>query len=332
MARIAFIIGERFLYWNSILLALAAAAAICVFLSLYLSTPGRGAAAAVAVPMALVLSMVLSRLVHWYCRVDSYASLWAALTNYSTGGYALMGAFAGCALTALLLRLVKLSDSMGAMLDCMSLAGAAGIALGRLASFFDGSARGMLVSSVKSLPWVYPVMNQVSGQLEYRLATFLFQSVIAAVIFAVLLVLWLRERRGGTAEDGDICLLFLLCHGAVQVALDSTRYDSLFFRSNGFVSVVQVLGAVALVLAVILFSRRMVKARGFRAWQIFLWLLIGIAIGGAGYMEYYVQRRGNEALFAYSVMSGCLLFVILLTLLIRFLAVRVEKKYHGTDD
>ena len=71
MARIAFIIGERFLYWDSILLALAAAAAICVFLSLYLSTPGRGAAAAAAVPMALVLSMVLSRLVHWYCRVDS---------------------------------------------------------------------------------------------------------------------------------------------------------------------------------------------------------------------------------------------------------------------
>ena len=63
MARIAFIIGERFLYWNSILLALAAAAAICVFLSLYLSTPGRGAAAAVAVPMALVLSMVLSQMV-----------------------------------------------------------------------------------------------------------------------------------------------------------------------------------------------------------------------------------------------------------------------------
>ena len=90
--------------------------------------------------------------------------------------------------------------------------------------------------------------------------------------------------------------------------------------------------AAVVVLAVILFSRRMVKARGFRAWQIFLWLLIGIAIGGAGYMEYYVQRRGNEALFAYSVMSGCLLFVILLTLLIRFLAVRVEKKYHGTDD
>lgn len=303
MARIAFIIGERFLYWNSILLALAAAAAICVFLSLYLSTPGRGAAAAVAVPMALVLSMVLSRLVHWYCRVDSYASLWAALTNYSTGGYALMGAFAGCALTALFLRLVKLSDSMGAMLDCMSLAGAAGIALGRLASFFDGSARGMLVSSVKSLPWVYPVMNQVSGQLEYRLATFLFQSVIAAVIFAVLLVLWLRERRRGTAEDGDICLLFLLCHGAVQVALDSTRYDSLFFRSNGFVSIVQVLGALAIGLTVIVFSVRLVRRRGFKAWYLLLWLAVAALLGLGGYMEYHVQRHASEAVFAYSMMS-----------------------------
>ena len=82
----------------------------------------------------------------------------------------------------------------------------------------------------------------------------------------------------------------------------------------------------------ILFSRRRVKARGFRAWQIFLWLLIGIAIAGAGYMEYYVQRRGNEALFAYSVMSGSLIVAILLTLLIRALAVSVERKYYGTDD
>ena len=115
--------------------------------------------------------------------------------------------------------------------------------------------------------------------------------------------------------------------GASQVVLDSTRYDSLFFRSNGFVSVVQVLGALALVLAVILFSRRMVKARGFRAWQILLWLLIAIAIAGAGYMEYYVQRWGSKALFAYSVMSACLLFVICLTLFIRRLAVTVERRF-----
>ena len=116
------------------------------------------------------------------------------------------------------------------------------------------------------------------------------------------------------------------------MVLDSTRYDSLFFRSNGFVSVVQVLGALGLALAVIVFSRRMVKARGMRAWMIFLWLAIAGLIGGAGYMEYYVQRRGNEALFAYSVMSACLLAIVCLTLVIRNLAVRVERRYHGAFD
>ena len=146
-------------------------------------------------------------------------------------------------------------------------------------------------------------MNQVSGQLEYRLATFLFQSVIAAVIFVVLLVLWLRERRRGTAEDGDICLLFLLCHGAVQVALDSTRYDSLFFRSNGFVSIVQVLGALAIGLTVIVFSVRLVRRRGFKAWYLLLWLAVAALLGLGGYMEYHVQRHASEAVFAYSMMS-----------------------------
>ena len=110
------------------------------------------------------------------------------------------------------------------------------------------------------------------------------------------------------------------------MVLDSTRYDSLFFRSNGFVSVVQVLGALGLALSIILFSVRMVKACGFKFWQILLWVLIAAGIGGAGFMEYYVQRRGNEAVFAYSVMSACLAAVIALALLIRFLAVKTERR------
>ena len=243
-----------------------------------------------------------------------------------------MGVFLGCVLAAALTRVICLHRNLPEMLDAMSMAACAGMAVGRLSALFNASDRGQVLESFRSLPIASPVNNAVSGAVEYRLATFALQSMVALALFIGLAVFYNKGQKRGKLRDGDTCLLFLLLYGASQVVLDSTRYDSLFFRSNGFVSVVQVLGAVALVLAVILFSRRMVKARGFRAWQIFLWLLIGIAIGGAGYMEYYVQRRGNEALFAYSVMSGCLLFVILLTLLIRFLAVRVEKKYHGTDD
>lgn len=332
MDKIAFYSGSTAIYWNSVILTLAAATAICFFLAFYLGKSGNGAAGFAVVPVSMVLSLVFARFFHWYCQSDSYTGFTAAMTNYAEGGYALMGVFLGCVLAAALTRVICLHRNLPEMLDAMSMAACAGMAVGRLSALFNASDRGQVLESFRSLPIASPVNNAVSGAVEYRLATFALQSMVALALFIGLAVFYNKGQKRGKLRDGDTCLLFLLLYGASQVVLDSTRYDSLFFRSNGFVSVVQVLGAVALVLAVILFSRRMVKARGFRAWQIFLWLLIGIAIGGAGYMEYYVQRRGNEALFAYSVMSGCLLFVILLTLLIRFLAVCVEKKYHGTDD
>ena len=332
MDKIAFYSGSTAIYWNSVILTLAAATAICFFLAFYLGKSGNGAAGFAVVPVSMVLSLVFARFFHWYCQSDSYTGFTAAMTNYAEGGYALMGVFLGCVLAAALTRVICLHRNLPEMLDAMSMAACAGMAVGRLSALFNASDRGQVLESFRSLPIASPVNNAVSGAVEYRLATFALQSMVALALFIGLAVFYNKGQKRGKLRDGDTCLLFLLFYGASQVVLDSTRYDSLFFRSNGFVSVVQVLGALALVLAVILFSRRMVKARGFRAWQILLWLLIGIAIGGAGYMEYYVQRRGNEALFAYSVMSGCLLFVILLTLLIRFLAVRVEKKYHGTDD
>ena len=324
MDKIAYISGGTFIYWNSIILTMAAAVAICFFLAFYIGKCGNAVAAFAAVPMAIVISLVAARFFHWYCRFDSYDGFLSAMTDYSSGGYALMGVFLGCFLTAALLRFIHLDRSLPEMLDCMAIAGCAGIAVGRLASFFNSTDRGQIVQSVKSLPFVYPVTNTVSGALEYRLATFVIQAMVAAILFVVLAVFYIRG--GKKLKDGDTCLIFLLLYGASQVVLDSTRYDSLFFRSNGFVSVVQVLGALGLGLAIAVFSHRMVKARGFKFWQIPLWIVIAALIGGAGFMEYYVQRRGNEAVFAYSVMSGCLVGVISLTLLIRYLAVTAERK------
>ena len=329
MDKIAFYSGGTAIYWNSVILTLAAATALCFFLAFYLGKSGNGAAGFAAVPVSMVLSLVFARFFHWYCQSDSYQSFSAAMTDYTAGGYALMGVFLGCFLAAGLTRIVCLHRNLPEMLDAMSIAGCAGIAVGRLSSLFNASDRGQVLANFRSLPLAYPVSNAVSGAVEYRLATFALQSMVALALFLGLTVFYCKGQKRGKLKDGDTCLVFLLLYGASQVVLDSTRYDSLFFRSNGFVSVVQVLGAVALVLAVILFSRRMVKARGFQAWQILLWLLIAIAIAGAGYMEYYVQRWGSKALFAYSVMSACLLFVICLTLFIRRLAVTLERRYHG---
>ena len=326
MDKIALIQGDLVLYWNSIVLTLAAVTAILFFLAFYIGKCGNAVAGFAAVPMSLVLGIVLARLVHWYSRADSYGGFLTAMTDYTSGGYALLGVFAGCILTAALLRLVCLHRNLPEMLDCMSLAGLAGIAVGRLASFFNASDRGNVLENFHGLPFSWPVTNAVSGVVEYRLATFLLQAAVALTLFVLLSLFFVKGQRKGL-RDGDTSLIFLLVYGASQVVLDSTRYDSLFFRSNGFVSIVQVFAALALGFAIVLFSIRLVKARGFQFWMVPLWLVIAGFIGGGGFMEYYVQRRGNEAVFAYSVMSGCLAVVIALTLLIRYLAVRRERGY-----
>ncbi len=320
MDKLAYVSGELSLYWNSIVLTLAAAVAICFFLAFYLYKSGNALAGFAVVPVSLGLSLVFARFFHWYCRADSYESFLSAMTDYSSGGYALMGCFLGCFLAALLVRGLYLSLDLGEMLDCMSIAGCAGIAVGRLNSLFNASDRGNVLASLDSLPFAYPVTNAVSGATEYRLATFMIQAMVALALFILLSIWYIRGNKKGVLPSGDICIIFLMLYGASQVVLDSTRYDSLFFRSNGFVSVVQVLGALALGLAIFAFSRRMVKRVGFHLWQIPIWLGIGAGLGGGGFMEYYVQRRGNEAAFAYSIMMACLLVIIALTLLIRAVA------------
>ena len=327
MEKIAFISGGTFIYWSSIILTLAVVAAIAVFAGLYLWKSKNGMALSLTVPVALVLSVVLGRWIHWYCLTDSYESLHAAMTDYTWGGYALMGAFFGCLLTACLMRLIRVSKNLPQMLDCMVLAGGVGIAVGRMASLFNASDRGQIVAESWGLPFAFPVTNAVSGAAENRLATFMLQSVSTGAIVAIL-VLWLliaaicRKKL----RDGDVTLLFLLMYGACQIILDSTRYDSLFMRSNGFVSIVQILGLIGLLTAIVLFSVRMVKARGFHWSQILLWVLFLPLMGGAGYMEYYVQRHGDQAAFAYSVMGPCLLGIVLLSVVIRALVVAAERK------
>ena len=49
--------------------------------------------------------------------------------------------------------------------------------------------------------------------------------------------------------------------------------------------------------------------RSIRVGVIILWVLSAAGLGAAGYMEYYVQRHGSQAAFAYSVMSAALAVV-----------------------
>lgn len=331
MDKIAFIIGETFIYWQSLILMLGAATAVFMFAGLYIGKSGNIVGTAVAVPVALVSSLLLSRLTHWYCQSTAYTSFSAAMTDWSAGSYALMGVFAGCLLTACLLRLVRVVKNLPEMLDCMVLAGAAGIAVGRLSFLYSASDRGMILENITTLPLAYPVVNTVTGAVEYRLATFMLQAIVTSGIFLVLLLVWLAGQRSKKLPVGDVTLRFLLVYGAAQALFDSTRYDSLFLRSNGFVSAVQILGLVAIVTVIVIFSVRMVKNNGFKGWYIALWVAELATLGGAGYMEYYVQRHGDQATTAYSIMAACLIGTVLLSALIRRLSLPAPRKEEVSE-
>lgn len=320
MEKIAWIMGNTCIYWNDVVRILAVFGAVCCFLALYLRKEN-AAAAVLWVPLAVLASVMLARLAHWYFRPEQYENLTAALKDLGQGEYVLMGAFGGCVLAAVFVRLLTLTKDLPQLLDCMSLAGSFGIALGRLASFFDSSDRGMVLPAGGI--WAGLITDPVSGSLQWRLNTFLLQAAAAGIIFGVLLVFYLTGQR----RKGDTALLFLLFYGAAQVLLDSTRYDALYLRSNGFVSAVQVLSAGAVVLAVLVFSIRLVRAGGWKKWHALLWTMQAGGLALAGYMEYYVQRHGNQAVLAYSIMGAALAFIVLLTLTARHRAGEEEKKH-----
>lgn len=327
MEKIAFISGGTFVYWSSIILTLAAATALIIFAAAYLFKGGSMVSCSVLVSLAMVGSIMLSRLIHWYCRSDAYESLEAAMTDYTRGNYALMGVFVACIAVAALLRIIRVIRNLPATYDCMAIAGGIGIGVGRLASLFNASNRGMILPDSVGLPFAYPVVNTVSGVTENRLATFMIQAlIVGGIVAALILYLLIMKIAKKKVKDGDVALMFLLAYGASQIICDSTRYDSLFLRSNGFISVVQILGLVALLVPLITFAVRMVKSRGLKGFQFIIWAVIAGMMGLAGYMEYYVQRHGNEAAFAYSTMGASLAVIVLLSLVMRALGNRKKQE------
>ena len=324
MSRIAFIMGDQFLYWNAIILMMAALCSILMFWALQLRADEQRKGTVLTVALSLLLSLTLSRLVHWYCRPQGYSSLGAALGNLRDGGFALIGAFAGCMLSALLVRLFGIYRNTPALLDRMAVAGCLGISVGRLADLFTTADRGMPLSASIPMPWATTLYNPVSGETEVRLAVFMLQSMFAALLFAVLLVYYFRGRKNGTTRDGDTALLFLLCYCASQAVLDSPRYDSLYFRSNGFVSVVQIASILTVIAVLVIYTIRL-----FRAGQSMKFLVPFMTIPllvVAAYMEYHVQRHGGQALYSYTVMSISMGLSVLLGLLTRYLADRPSRK------
>lgn len=299
------------IYWSSIITALAVFCAVVSFLSIYKNNK-RYFEKQLFVIISIIVSLALSRLVHWYLKTDAYESLRMAFTNFYEGGYALIGVFFGVILVALLFRILGITKNLSKLMDAVAISSALGISVGRLAPRYLLGNRGFVVEEY--IPFLTTIAKDpVSGSEEVRFACFYAQAAVCFLIAIYLMIYYGVKTKKQKYVDGDVFFRFAVLYAASQMLLDSTRYDSLFLRSNGFVSLVQICsGTVLILLMIISFIWALISSWKTvnKAKQLLIFILGLLSAGFCGFMEYYVQRHGDQYVFAYSMMFLSLVEIV----------------------
>ena len=309
MSTAAFTIGSTVIYRSALLIALGAAVFFCLSQAIYTSHGGLKSALPVFFPPAVILSVLFSRFIHWYCHGEQYGGFWKAMTDYSTGSFVIIGMFAGMILAAVLIKKLGYVSNLGRFFDCIAPGTALLTAFIRLSALFDSTCVGKVVVSkapLQTLPIAYGIVNSAST-VEYRFATFFVEFLLLLVVFVMTCVFFSRYRseplKKGCRNDGNAALMFAVWYSAVELIMDSTRYDSSFVHFNGFVSIVQMACALSILAILVYYSIKSVKANGRSGFHWGVWIEYFITLAAVGVSEYMVQRHGDKYLICYSVMA-----------------------------
>ena len=309
MTEIAVYTGNLTIYWSSIIITLGTAAGLFLTLALYPMDHRHNTAVWVWFPFAVVFSVLLSRVIHWYSHIEQYPSLLASLQDLTGGGYCIQGIIIGAWLAALLVRVLHLTESVGELLDAAAPGTALCLALIRLSSLFNTTCRSRIVianSVYQRLPFAV-ALTDAAGNVEYRLATFFLEFIALLLITAILSGFYCRHRSEELWEnyrnEGNVARMFLILVGVVEIIADSTRYDSalmhffLIKRLNPyacFISIAQVFSAFLILFVFIHYMLISVKVNGWSWYHILAILLFVASLIGAGFFgEYRVQRTAQ---------------------------------------
>ncbi len=316
MSSAAFCFGSTIVYWDSVLIALGVLAGFLAMHACYAANRGRSPLLFLFAPLALLLGLLVSRTMYWYCHMEQFSGFASAFRDLSAGGFCLSGVVIGFVLSALLMRLLGLEKHPGRLLDCCAPGLALSLAVIRLSALFNGSCRGKALVTdprLQRLPFAWSSLSS-TGATEYRFAAFFVEALLFLAAFALLLWLyarWLpRGKKPVSAVSGDVFLFFLLFFGIFEMVIDSTRNDASYFHLNAFISVAQILSAVTILGILIVFSRRSIRLNGLRGFHWLLWALFLVSLAGGGFSEYLVQRHGNWQLRCYTLMSFACLFML----------------------
>lgn len=302
-------IGSLELYKSALIIALGALSCFLLTAALY-PRGGLGAALWLFACCDIVLSVLLCRFLHFYCHSEQYVSFLKAMTDYSAGGYVLVGAIPAALAAAWITKAAGLTQNPARLLDCFAPGAVLAAAFIRLSALFNSTCRGKIAvkrALLRRLPIASPVISS-SGAEDWRFATFFAEFLLLGVVFVIVLRFFFRRRRqpmkAAQPRDGNVALFALLLFSAVELLCDSTRYDSSFLPFNGFVSLSQIACGAGILAALVVWSIRSVHANGRNAFHWAVWGFWFLALAVTGFSEWLVQRFGNLYLAFYPLMAA----------------------------
>jgi len=327
MNQIAISIGETAIYWNSIIIALGILACFALSIALYSAHGGSAFSMMIMLAFSLLLSVFLSRFLHWYCHEDQYKGLMHCLKDYSVGSFCVPGILFGVLFAAKITQLLGFAESSKRLLDAVAPGEALCISIIRLSNLFTNGGRSKIVVTkpiLQHLPIASPVTDS-SGATQYLFATFFIQFILTMILAIALVNFYMAHRRrrikGDASRDGHVMNMFLLFYCCIEMVMDSTRYDASFIhfrlltflnKFTGFISFVQIISAVCTLVLLIKYSKIVVRADGAKWYHYVLWVLWVIGLAGAGTCEYLVQRHGDWYMMCYSIMAAGVLIMTLI--------------------
>ena len=247
-------------------------------------------------PFCAIWGGAFGRLVHWYSHFETYSGIGNAFRSF-VGSYHEAGIIFGFVLAAFFSSLVCSHEDRRRFMRATAAGQMIFMSLISLVSLFNSADRGKAVitdPSFQRLP-ISVLTSTTSGEGEYRTAVFFWKFMVLLFIAFLSLVFYFTKKSA---------VYTYVCYFSAMALLDSARYDASFLRSNGFVSLMQVVAGVFLIVVMIVSLVLSIRKNRFKIWHLLSLVVFLAGLGLTIYMEYYVQRHGNLYVFCYLIMAG----------------------------
>lgn len=303
METVAIFYEGTIVYWSGIIISVGILSGFLLSLSLYVPRNKYGYGFCIYFPISLFISVIFSRMLHWYCYKEQYEGLSMALKDYSKGGYLLPGVLFGVWVTALLLAPLTRKCSRFDILDPLAPGLALIIAIIKYCDIYSDLCRGKII--VGDERYHHLPFSVITPEGDYRFASFYVTFILMVIVFIVLLVFYYLDARLYKQKlfdtKGHIFRMFLVLYGVVEIVMDSTRYDAAHFyfpgealavlnKGTGFMGLSQLVGALCCLGVFIYYMIISVKTNKWNKKNIISLVLFVIGLGIGGTAEYLVQR------------------------------------------